>query len=133
MPAEAKVSMAQEESIDQLLIQAQAEAAKDPRSGARFPFFRLVSIGVDGRCYSGFTRDLCVSSIGLLHHMELPLREVEVTIPIATDKKCKMCVRIERCEPCGEGWYISGGKFVGIVPAAELDDELLDSLLAARK
>ena len=122
-----------QKTIDQLLVQAQAEAQKDPRSGARFPFFRVVSIEVDGRCYSAFSRDICVSSIGLLHNMELPLREVDVTIPIAIDNKCKMRVRIGRCEPCGEGWYISGGKFIGITPAAELDDEMLDALLAARK
>jgi hypothetical protein len=133
MPAEATKSSAPEETIDRLLIQAEAEAKKDPRSGVRFPFFRVVSIEVDDRCYSAFSRDICVSSIGLLHNMELPLREVDVTIPIAADKKCKMRVRIERCEPCGEGWYISGGRFIGIAPAAELDDELLDALLAARK
>ena len=133
MLAEAKESMAPQKTIDQLLVQAQAESQKDPRSGVRFPFFRVVSIDVDGHCYSAFSRDVCASSIGLLHNMELPLREVDVTIPIAIDNKCKMRVRIGRCEPCGEGWYISGGKFIGITPAAELDDEMLDALLAARK
>ncbi len=133
MPAEAIESTPPEETIVQLLIQAEAETQKDPRSGMRLPFFRLVSIEVDDRCYSGFSRDICAVSIGLLHNMELPLREVDVTIPIATDKKCKMRVRIERCEPCGEGLYISGGKFIGIAPAAELDDELLDALVTARK
>jgi hypothetical protein len=133
MPAEAPDSITSEETIDQLLNQAEAEARTDPRSGIRFPFFRLVSIGVDDRSYAGFSRDICAASIGLLHSMELPRGEVDVTIPIATDKKCKMRVRIERCEPCGEGWYISGGKFVGISPATELDDELFDALLAARE
>lgn len=133
MPIEASGILAPQKTIDQLLVQAQSEAQKDPRSGVRFPFFRVVSIEVDGRRYSAFSRDVCVSSIGLLHNMELPRGEIEVTIPITVDNKCKMRVRIERCEPCGEGWYISGGKFVGITPAAELDDEMLDALLAARK
>lgn len=122
-----------DETIDRLLVQAEAEAQKDPRSGVRFPFFRLVSIEVQGRRFSGFTRDICASSIGLLHQMDLPLGEVDVTIPLSPEKKCKMRLRIERCEPCGEGWYVSGGKFVGIVPAAEMDDELLEALLAARQ
>ncbi len=130
MPANAHDGAPAQDSIQQLLIQAEAATKKDPRSRIRIPFFRLVSIELDGRSYSGFTRDMCVSSIGLLHNLELPLREVDVTIPIATDKKCKMRVRIERCEPCGQGWYISGGKFVGITPAGELDDSLLDAIVA---
>lgn len=133
MPAEATESTKSLDTIDQLLIQAESEARQDPRSGIRLPFFRLVSIAVDDRCHSAFSRDICAASIGLLHNMELPLGEVDVIIPIATDTKCKMRVRIERCEPCGDGWFISGGRFVGIVPAAELDDELLDALVAARK
>lgn len=133
MPAEANEITTQQETIDQLIIQAEADARKDPRSGTRFPFFRLVSIEVDGRHYIGFSRDICAASIGLLHDTVLPQREVDVIVPIATNQKCKMRVRIERCEPCGQGWYISGGKFVGITPAAELDDELFDALLAARQ
>jgi len=46
--------------------------------------------------------------------MRLALREVEVGFPSETGKGCKLRVRIDRCEPCGEGWYISGGDFVGI-------------------
>jgi hypothetical protein len=133
MLGQAKESTTPQETIDQLLIRAEADVGRDPRSMARIPFFRPVSIEVDDRSYSGFCRDLSPESIGLLHCMKLPLRDVKVIIPIATNKKCKMLVRIERCEPSGEGWFISGGKFVGVTRGAQLDDELLEALLAARQ
>ncbi len=133
MPAQAKESTALQETIDQLLIRAESDVRRDPRSVARIPFFRPISIEVNDCCYSGFCRDISTESIGLLHCMKLPLCEVNLIIPIATNKKCKMLVRIERCEPFGEGWYFSGGKFVGITRGAQLDDELLEALLAARE
>ena len=96
MLGQAKESTTPQETIDQLLIRAEADVGRDPRSMARIPFFRPVSIEVDDRCYSGFCRDLSPESIGLLHCMKLPLRNVSVIIPIATNKKCKMLVRIEQ-------------------------------------
>lgn len=119
-------------TLHQLLAQAEAESKKDPRAAARFPFFRQVSIETGGRRVSGFTRDMCATSIGLLHNQELPLGEADVLIPIATDSKCKLRVDIKRCERCGDGWFISGGKFVGIAAAEEVDDELLNTLITAR-
>jgi hypothetical protein len=87
---------------------------KDRRSEARFPFMRSVSIQMDGNCYSAFTRESSASAIGLLHNIELPLGEVEIVVAIKTGQKNSLSVRIEQCEPCGDGWYISGGPLIGL-------------------
>ena len=103
-----------ERIIRELIGQADIEDRKNRRSEARFPFFRPVSIQAGEHSYSAFTRDISACALGLMHNMRLALREVEVGFPTETGQGCKLRVRIDRCEPLGEGWYISGGHFVGV-------------------
>jgi hypothetical protein len=65
---------------------------------------------VDSHNFSAFTREISASSMGLLHNLELPLREVSITV---SGRPQQLRLRIERCKSIGEGWYISGGKLVG--------------------
>ena len=95
--------------IRSLLLQAEASLNNDRRSDQRIPFFRTVSVWFDDSSYSAFIREISVSSIGFLHNMEMPLKEVRVRV---AGQREEFRVRIERCEPCGEGWYVSGGPFV---------------------
>ena len=94
----------------ELLLLAQTEFNNDRRSDKRYPFFRPVSVQVDGHIFSAFTREVCAVGIGLLHSMELPLKEVAIKI---TGQPQQLRLQIERCESIGEGWYISGGTIVG--------------------
>ena len=101
-------------TINQSILQLLSIAERDAwnhRSEIRFAFFRPVSIQMNGKSYSAFSRDISASDIGLMHNMELPSGEVEIAIPADTGHTVKLQVRIEWCESCGEGWYISGGKF----------------------
>jgi hypothetical protein len=50
--------------------------------------------------------------------MVLPVGDVEITIPTELGRTVKLQARIERCDSCGEGWYISGGEFIGIKAAS---------------
>ena len=95
--------------LQELLLQANAELTDDRRSEPRLPFFRAVSVKVASRSYSAFIREISLSSIGMLHNMQLPLEEVTVTV---AGQRRGFRAKIERCEPCGEGWYISGGTVV---------------------
>jgi hypothetical protein len=97
--------------LHELVLQAETDFNHDRRSEPRYPFFRPVSVRFDGHSFSAFTREISTSGIGLLHYMELPLQEVEI---ILAGKQQTLRARIERCEACGEGWYISGGTFVDI-------------------
>ena len=98
-----------DELMRELVLQAEAEFKDDRRSEKRFPFFRPASVGVDGHSFSAFIREIGASSIGLLHSMELPLKDIVITV---SGRPQQLCLRIERCESIGEGWYISGGKLV---------------------
>ena len=112
MLTKTKKNMAPLNIVRQLLIQAEADAKRDRRTEPRYPFFRSVSIQMDGRSYSAFTREISTSSIGLLHNVELPLCEVEIVISTEAAQKDSLRVRIDRCESCGDGWYISGGEIL---------------------
>lgn len=86
------------------------------RSKVRYPFFRAVTLAPDGegRSYSAFTRDLTRSGVGLLHNMPLDHGEATLTIPSAQNDALRARITIVWCRPCGEGWYISGGEFIGL-------------------
>ena len=69
-----------EQLLQELLLQANAELTDDRRAEPRLPFFRAVSVRVESRSYSAFIREISLSSIGMLHNMQLPLEEVTVTV-----------------------------------------------------
>jgi hypothetical protein len=108
MPEKAYESVHSNELVAELLRQAKADFENDRRAEQRFPFFHPISIQVDDRSFSAFTREIGASGIGLLQNMELPLQDVMVTIP---GRGPNVPLRIEWCAPIGEGWYISGGSF----------------------
>jgi hypothetical protein len=91
----------------------EAKRKTDSRSEIRFPFFRRVSITVGGSRCAAFTREISESGVGLLHKVELPPGEISVTIPTDNGPPVSVRTQIVWCEPCGHGWYISGGHFVG--------------------
>jgi hypothetical protein len=103
-------SMSSDQLLHELVLKAETDFHHDRRSEPRFPFFRPVSVRVDGHSFSAFTREISTSAIGLLHNMELPLQEVEISL---AGQQQTLRARLERCEACGEGWYLSGGTFIG--------------------
>jgi hypothetical protein len=107
-------STSQSQTLLQLITEAKQAAKKERRSDTRIPFFRPVSIAMKGHRYTAFSREISESSIGLLHSMELPLGEVEISVSTRSGHRCNLLTRIGWCESCGEGWYISGGEFVDV-------------------
>lgn len=102
-------------AIYQLIVEAQNEENKDRRKDVRYAFFRPVSIEVDdGHRFTAFSREISASGIGLIHNIDLPKCEVEVSVSSEQGYSIRVRTKIMWCTPCGEGWYISGGKFVGI-------------------
>jgi hypothetical protein len=114
-----KTNKPRHEIIERLVGEARKTAEQDRRASERHPFFKPVAIHLDGRCYSAFSRDISVSAIGLLHHMSLPAREVEISIPIDATRATKLRIRVGACEPCGAGWFISYGEFVATSDARD--------------
>jgi hypothetical protein len=70
-----------------------------------------VSIAVDGYRFAGFLREISLNSVGLLHNVQLPLKEVKITV---SGQREGFRVGIARCQPCGEGWYLSGGPVIDV-------------------
>ena len=92
-------------------------AATDSRHDPRCPFFRPVTVtvgGAQGTKLSAFSRDLSPTGIGLLHNMPLETHRVTLSIPVAAGQQVDLSTEITWCEPCGEGWYLSGGRFLGL-------------------
>lgn len=110
MPNLTKAGSSAHNLMYRLVLQAETDFHNDRRSEPRYPFFRSVSVRVDGKYFTAFTREISASALGLLHNMELPTKEVEILV---AGQRQVLCACIERCEPCGEGWYISGCTIIG--------------------
>ena len=105
-------------AVSDLLQEAWSEESSERRVEQRHPFFRPVSIQLASdpqRLVSAFAREISPGGIGLLHSMQL--EPGEATLSILRSNGRPLCVRTEIlwCRPCGEGWYLSGGRFAEIV------------------
>ena len=102
-------------AIYQLIVEAQNSENRDRRRDVRYAFFRPVSIELDDEHqYSAFSREISATGIGLIHNIDLSDREVEISVSSEQGYSIRVRCKILWCQPCGEGWYISGGRFVGI-------------------
>jgi hypothetical protein len=104
-----------QEAIEQLVEEAKRQNQAERRTQERHPFFRPVMITIEGperKCYSAFSREVSRGGIGLLHNM--PLSPGKVVISISQEMTCAVTLPTELlwCRPCGEGWYLSGGRFL---------------------
>jgi hypothetical protein len=111
------------EAIQELLDEATAKEQSDRRSEVRYPFFCPISISTGGqatRKFSGFTREISLSGAGLLVNMPLERQEVLLSIHRETAAPMHLRTKIVWCRPCGEGWYLAGGRFVDAIPGCGL-------------
>ena len=103
------------DAISELMREAAVEAEVDRRIRQRHPFFRpavIVLKDAKRTSYSVFCRDISPAGVGLLHNFPLEPGEVVVTITTNTGRNVSVRTDIIWCKPCGEGWYISGGRFL---------------------
>ncbi len=106
-----------EQIVLRLLNAAHSEDLVERRGEPRSPFFRPISVRLDGaqrRQYSAFSREISKSGIGLLHNMPLDPAEVTLAILGPVGEICRFRTKIMWCRPCGEGWYLSGGRFLDV-------------------
>jgi hypothetical protein len=103
----------------QLLLQDALQANEERRENGRTPFFHpvIIEFGTGEPCrQSAFTRDISETGIGLLHWTPIEPQPIVITTRLRTDKIVGFNVDLSWCISCGEGWYISGGHFTGVVP-----------------
>ncbi len=102
-------------SIANLINYAQKNEKRHRLRGGRHAFFRSVSLRTsDGRPHAAFSREISRFGVGLLHDIKLVPGEVECRISCPDGPPTIVPLNIIWCEPCGDGWYISGGEFVGV-------------------
>lgn len=104
-------------AIHELILEAHQDNLRDRRSAIRYPFFRRVTVRLPDRNTVAFSREISTVGIGLLHDTELSPGEIELLIPSRRGHSIRVRTRIVWCQPCGEGWYLSGGQFVGAASA----------------
>ncbi len=103
------------QEIVHLLLNEAREGVDERRAEKREPFFHTITLvrGQDQRRqFTCFSRDIAASGIGLLHCMAVEPGEVVLTIPSKTCGDVRIRSEIVWCRPCGEGWYLSGARFV---------------------
>ena len=105
-------------TVKRLLDEAKLERGEQ-RAHTRQPFFGPVTIVVQEngqqRNFSCFSRDISPSGMGLLHNMPLKLGRVTLVIP-RESAGIHLQSEIMWCQPCGEGWYLSGASFLAVSP-----------------
>ena len=107
------------ETVRHLLHEAR-EGAIERRAEKRESFFSPVrfSFTADSRReFTCFSRDISATGMGLLHCMSLAPCEIVLTIPSKSFGDVRIRSEIVWCQPCGEGWYLSGARFVEVLGA----------------
>lgn len=106
-------------AIHELLLEAYEEQKRDRRLERRYPFFRPVTLVVGGVRQNAFSREISSAGIGMLHRFDLLPGEIEVAVPSRRGHSVRVRTRLLWSRACGDGWFISGGKFLGIVGLGE--------------
>jgi hypothetical protein len=104
-------------AVMRIIKEARDSAELEQRRSIRVPFFRPVLVGLndgDPPRFSAFCRDLSIYGIGLLHIMPLHCREVLVRFASRVGEPTDLHVRMDWCQDCGEGWYMSGGRLLDV-------------------
>jgi hypothetical protein len=101
-----------------LLLHEAREGLDERRREKRHPFFAPIQIAFTQdamRQRSCFSRDISATGVSLLHYMPLKAGEVVLTIPSKLCGTVRIRSEIIWSEPCGEGWHISGARFIAIL------------------
>ncbi len=105
------------DAVNRVLSRSRPAGGSERRTATRSPFFGPVTITLDDDefpQFSAFARDISHLGVGLLHVMPLECGEVVVRIQRGDDEPLALRTQIIWCEDCGEGWYISGGRFLDV-------------------
>jgi hypothetical protein len=99
-------------TIHELITEAIDVEKKERRSEERHPLFRPLWLNMHGKQCPAFGREISEHGIGLLHDFELMAQEVQIFIRCKGNRVFQARTRIIWCHSLGQGWYISGGRFV---------------------
>jgi hypothetical protein len=104
-----------DESLQRLLALTRRDDKSDRREDVRHPLFAPFTVtGInDSRRYTAFSREVSAGGIGLLHAM--PIEAGTTCVLRLHDLEASFIrpAEVVWCAPAGEGWYLSGWRFLG--------------------
>jgi hypothetical protein len=118
--------VSQDQTIASWVRMAENAARDGESEQRRYPFFQKVTIERDRDSMgtvTAFTRNISTNGIGLFHNAPLDKEKVRVIIPTRKGQTVGVDVALRWCVPCGNGWHISGGRFVDL--AAQQSSKLI--------
>ena len=100
------------------MVKEEVSASRERRSAHRVPFVRPVIVTLDGepQPFYSFSKNISSSGIGLIIRIAPPSGS-GARLNIQRLKGAPAIVRAEMrwAEPFGEGWYLTGWKFISTV------------------
>jgi hypothetical protein len=108
-----------EAAVERLLADARNDRGVERRVESRHPFFCPVFVMPQhdrSRRFSAFAREISRSGIGLLHNMKLSPGPATLVIVSSNGARRQFSAEVVWCRPMGEGWFISGCRFVDVTP-----------------
>lgn len=106
------------QKIVRLLLNEAKEGIEERDAEKREPFFNPIALVTEKdkqRQFTCFSREISATGIGLLHCMAIEPGDVVLTIPSKSLGDIRIRSEILWCRPCGEGWYLSGARFVEFI------------------
>jgi hypothetical protein len=104
-----------DDELQEILASAREGEAAERRTDRRFPFFAPVTLrpaaAID-RPQTAYARELSQGGIGLLHVVPFDVGQV---FQIAIQHEAfnwRKRVEVVWCKPAGDGWYLSGCRFI---------------------
>ncbi len=108
---------ATDKAIERWVTQAAGERSNSRRQFTRLPFFHRATVRIEGletTEISAFTKDISRTGIGLIHDVKLDSRTVTVEIQSVGGTVATVQAETVWSKPIGEGWNVSGMRFVGL-------------------
>jgi len=104
-----------DDELQAVLASAREVPAADRRVDQRFPFFSPVTLrpaaAID-RPQTAYARELSQGGIGLLHYVPFEPGQVFQITVLNEDFNWRKRCEVAWCKPAGDGWYVSGCRFI---------------------
>jgi hypothetical protein len=122
LPSTTATGLRQLQATIRHLLDEGNDAMAERRAERREPFFSPITLALPGEGqpqFTCFSRDISPTGIGLLHCMPVERGEVLLTIPSKSCRPLRVRGQVMWCRPCGEGWYVSGIRFLDVISPTE--------------
>lgn len=104
-----------DDELSEVLTATRGSELVERRATPRHPCFAPVSLTPSGdprQRLSAFSRDVSRDGLGLLHGMPLPRGAIYSVVLQHPAGELRQLAQVMWCKPTGEGWYLSGLRFV---------------------